>query len=242
MEPHRTNGYVPADQSVTAVSVVINKHKHATHALNPQEFAQVNPAIIAELANVGGHALGKQIVDDIVALVLSSNFSNSTTAATLDFDHLASADKALADRGTPEFGKYSVVNSQGFLDLLSDDTIHSGLTNWSGGKPTEAISTGQIGNVLGMGISRYAGMADNSQNLKGWVASPDAIAIAAGIPTEPTEGNPVALNVETDPRTGLSILQRIWVDANLGSYKRTVTIVYGIKVGQAGALQRLTSS
>ena len=231
-------GYAATARSVTPRSVLIDTHVAHTFTLNPQELGSTNPAIIAELGKTGGHSLGKYIMDDLVSMITVANYANETIASSLDFNTFAGIDKALALRGVPEMDKFTVVDATGFLDLLQDTTIHSGLVNTG----SRVISTGQLGDVMGQPVFRYAGLTTPSgEKLKGFMAVPDSIAIACGIPEEPANGNPASIIVSTDAESGLSVMTREVVDTN-GVFQRSVTLIYGKLVGQTSMLQRIISA
>jgi len=145
----------------------------------------------------------------------------------------------LAERGTPD-PKYILLNGTAFAEALKDETIHSGLVNWNKGA-NAVVSTGIVGDILGMPAMRYAGMANNSETLKGWLANSDAVCIAVGLPAE-AETQAVNRVVVTDEESGLSCVTREFVDQRKGSYVRTVTLAYGLKEGLTGALQRIVGT
>ena len=235
-----SDGYAPIARTVNAVTVNPADWNivYHTFSINPLEAAQVNPQIISRLAESGAHAVGRNILDSLIALCDAATVTNETPATTVDLDTLVAADAALAARGVVD-PKFALMGADAFANLLSDSTIHSALVR---GDTTDPVVTGRLGNVIGFPVDRYAGFTNPTDTIvtKGLIGGVDGFALVTGVPLEEQSGA-VALNVVEDANSGLKALLRSWVDQKTGAYNHTIAIGVGAKIGIASALQRIVT-
>jgi hypothetical protein len=225
---HTTNGYVADNRTNIDVPVVINKHKHHTYAVNDQERTANSRNLIELYAKTGAHALGKQMVDDLCAIILAANFSETydSTPDNFDRDDVCEIDEDMADLNIPADGRFMVLKPAYYKGLKLDTTIVA-----NAGSASDAVKSGVLPNVDGFSVSRYSGLPANGENLAGFAGTRDALVIATRLPELPSTQVPGKISVVTEPNTGLSIQLREWYDMTLGKEFRTMTLMYGVAVG-----------
>ena len=236
----QANGYVATATTQTDVQITLNKFKHVTYSVDDQERTSSNINLIERFAGAAAHALGLQMVGDLLALVTSSTFTSALTVASSAFSYrsVVSAGITLNNNNAPVNGRYAVLNPSFYGALLNDSTVVANpqITG-------DLVRTAGIGNVAGFNISAYSAIPSNSITLGGFFAQQEALLIAARVPEVPT-GVPIPgdISVVTEPRTGLSVQVREAYSVQTGQLSRTYALIYGVKAGEPNSLVRINGS
>jgi hypothetical protein len=236
----QANGYVATATTQTDVQITLNKFKHVTYSVDDQERTSSNINLIERFAGAAAHALGLQMVGDLLALVTSSTFTSALTVASSAFSYrsVVSAGITLNNNNAPVNGRYAVLNPSFYGALLNDSTVVANpqITG-------DLVRTAGIGNVAGFNISAYSAIPSNSITLGGFFAQQEALLIAARVPEVPT-GVPIPgdISVVTEPRTGLSVQVREAYSVQTGQLSRTYALIYGVKAGEPASLVRINGS
>jgi len=236
----QANGYVASATTQTDVQITLNKFKHVSYAVDDQERTSSNINLIERFAGAAAHALGLQMVGDLLALVTSSSFTSALTqsSATFSYASVVSAGITLNNANVPQNDRYAVLAPSFYGRLLNDSTIVAN-AQISG----EQARTAGIGSVAGFNINMYSAVPSNSITLGGFFAQREALLIAARVPEVPT-GVPIPgdISVVTEPRTGLSVQVRENYDVVKGLLQRTYALIYGVKAGETSSLVRINGS
>jgi hypothetical protein len=236
----QANGYVASATTQTDVQITLNKFKHVSYAVDDQERTSSNINLIERFAGAAAHALGLQMVGDLLALVTSSSFTSALTqsSATFSYASVVSAGITLNNANVPQHDRYAVLAPSFYGRLLNDSTIVAN-AQISG----EQSRTAGIGSVAGFNINMYSAVPSNSITLGGFFAQREALLIAARVPEVPT-GVPIPgdISVVTEPRTGLSVQVRENYDVVKGLLQRTYALIYGVKAGETNSLVRINGS
>jgi len=108
---------------------------------------------------------------------------------------------------------------------------------------SDSIQSGRLPNVHGFDVSEFVDMPDNDEDLVGIAGTADALCLATRIPDDPGQGSAnCRISTVTEPKSGLSVQVREWYNSELGSFRRSYTLMFGVAVGQAASLQRITQS
>jgi len=236
----QTNGYAATATTQTDVQITLNKFKHVSYSVDDQERTSSNINLIERFAGAAAHALGLQMVGDLLALVTSATFTNALTVASSAFSYrsVVSAGITLNNNNAPVNGRYAVLNPSFYGALLNDSTVVANpqITG-------DLVRTAGIGNVAGFNINQYSAVPSNSITLGGFFAQQEALLIAARVPEVPTGIEiPGSISVVTEPRTGLSISVRESYDVVKGQLQRTYAMIYGVKAGEPASLVRINGS
>jgi hypothetical protein len=236
----QANGYVNSAITQADVSIALNKFKHVSYAVDDLERTSSNVNLIERFAGAAAHALGLQMVGDLLTLVTSTSFTSALTqsSATFTYASVVSAGILLNNNNVPQHDRYAVLLPSYYGRLLNDTTIiaNAQITG-------EQARTAGIGQVAGFNINMYSAVPSNSITLGGLFAQKEALVIAARVPEIPT-GIPIPgdISVVTEPRTGLSLQVRESYNITLGLLQRTYALMYGVKAGETGSLVRIVGS
>jgi len=236
----QANGYVATATTQTDVQITLNKFKHVSYSVDDQERTSSNINLIERFAGAAAHALGLQMVGDLLTLVTSTSFTSALTqsSATFSYASVVSAGITLNNANVPQHDRYAVLAPSFYGRLLNDSTIVAN-AQISG----EQARTAGIGSVAGFNINMYSAVPSNSITLGGFFAQREALLIAARVPEVPT-GVPIPgdISVVTEPRTGLSVQVRENYDVAKGLLQRTYALIYGVKAGETNSLVRINGS
>ena len=229
-----TTGYAPADVTQTDVTVSLNQFKHTTYAINDDERTSSNINLIERFAEQAAHALGKAMVDSVIALVTThytSTLSVSADAAT--FRSIVSAGLSLDNNKVPMGGRFAVLSPGNYASLLNDSNIVANAQ-----RSGDVVASGQIGTVAGIQVFGYNALAAGIS--KGFVAQREALVVASRLPALPEGVSlPGSIEVVTEPKSGLSLQVAEHYNFRLGSHERSYRILYGVGRGQTSSFVRL---
>jgi hypothetical protein len=215
--------------------VSINNFPIPTKTLGP---ATKSDSGIERFAEAGAHAIGTAMVTDLFALVTSANYTNGTTVAVGSFarSSVTALGKTLTGRKVSPIGRKLIVNSD-YFERLQNDTVLVA----NPGSPADTVRSGAVGDVNGFATYEFAQLPTTG-NLAGIGFTPNAFLLASRLPAMPEKTDSgVQFSTVTHEDTGLSLLVRTWYDPLLGREYRSYSLVYGVAVGDAAQLQRVTS-
>jgi hypothetical protein len=238
-----TNGYVASDRTQVDVSTTLNKHKHHTYSIGVQEATSSRISLIERFAKTSAYAVGAAMVNDLCALVTAGNYSNKTVQALgaggdgFQRKHLVRCGIALNKRNVLPMDRFMVLNPDYYGSLEMDLTTLSVLRDVG----AQVVQSGTLPVIHGFSIEEYSNVPSTG-DLVGFAGTADSMCIVSRIPDDPGEGQSnVRLSVVTEPQTGLSMQVREWYEPGKAKFNRTYTLMYGVAVGQATSLQRITS-
>ena len=236
-----TNGYTDSDATLTDVTVTIDKHKAVQVSFTANDMAGTNRRLIEEQAAAMQYAIGKTLADAVGALVLNANFTNKTTVANANFARSSVVDVVvgLNNRKAPQMQRSVVINPTLYGALLKD----TGIVNVALIESWQAATGGRAPNIAGAQIFQWIDLPNNSENLTGFGCSPDALVIAARLPNDYAANSntpaTAAMEVVTNPATGLSVQLTRFVDHKAGKAYGRAAWMFGAAKGQATSLQRI---
>lgn len=239
-----------ATSLISDVPVVINRHKHVPIKLDFLDAAStVQQLNLLEAATMNcGYVLAKSMADYCLGLVVSTNFSESSTyaVANSDLDMLANVREDMNAKGASTMGRFGIVGSGVMTTLATDSRIASGDYH---GQRIGAEALGHLQGIQGFAnIWEYPDMPANAENLTGFFGTRESILLATRVPKDATEiakaaGIPQIASFETitDEDTGLTLLGIKWVEQGTFDVYCTVAVMYGAVAGaQGGAGGTLT--
>lgn len=236
----QSTGYAAAAVTQTDVSITLDKFKHVSYSVDDQERTSSNVNLIERFAGAAAHAIGLQMVGDLLALVTSASYTNALTVASTAFNYrsVVSAGAVLNGLNSPVNGRYCVLAPLYYGALMNDTTVVANpqITG-------DIVRAGGIGKVAGFDVNQYSAIPSNSITLGGFFAQQEALLIAARVPEVPT-GVPIPgdISIVTEPRTGLSVMVRESYNITLGTLQRTYALIYGVKAGEPNSLVRINGA
>jgi len=234
-----TNGYVASNGTLTDVPVSINKHRHTSIAFNDQELASTQLNLVEQYASALVSAIGNDIASGVFALVTTGNYSTavaitSGSLATRN-NSIVQAKKSLDINKVPQNDRFFISNPTIESELLQDESIVK--LTWGANGVSESSPNFDI---HGFKFGAYTSLPSTS-NLQAVGMQKQSIVIAGRAPEIP-QNVPLYGTIEnvTDPRTGLTVQVRMFYDFKLGKLQVTYSWMYGVAVGSANSLVRVT--
>jgi len=235
-----SNGYVATAATQTDVQIQLNKFKHVSYDVNDQERSGSEVNLIERFAGAAAHALGLQMVGDLLALVTSAQYTSAITVSSASFSYAwaVSAGEVLNANKAPVNDRYAVLAPKFFASLLKDSNVVAN-PQISG----EAVRNAGLGSVAGFNVNMYAAVPTNGITLGGFFAQREALVIAARVPEVPSGVSiPGTITNITEPRTGLTVQSREHYDVQKGIVQRTLALIYGVGRGETSSLVRINGA
>ena len=234
-------GYIPSNVTSTSKTVTLNKHKGFVMGFADGEVARGGYDVLRRtFIRPAAHAVVKAVMDDVFRLCTADKFAAvgfQGTVAAFDADAVADISQALTDANVPMAGRTLIVRPSLYTSLAKDNSIQAQYASGTNAPLTENL----LPRIHGFEINQYSALPATVANLKGIAVSPEAILIAARLPATPTNwyGN---VATATDAESGLSIQVREWYDGDAGEQKLSMSILYGISVGNDACLARILAA
>jgi hypothetical protein len=229
--------------------VTLNKHKGFVRGFADGEVARGGYDVLRRtFIRPAAHAVVKAVMDDVFLLCTAGNFASTGyngTVAAFDADAVADISQALTDANVPMAGRTLIVRPSLYTSLAKDNSIQAQYASGTNAPLTENL----LPRIHGFEVNQYSALPNGGvvgfsaldANLKGIAVSPEAILIAARLPATPTNwyGN---VATATDAESGLSIQVREWYDGDAGEQKLSMSILYGMSVGNAACHSKIIAS
>jgi hypothetical protein len=164
--------------AVTFATVNMTNHRVASIDLTDVQVANSSAAVMDNLAIQAGEALARTVLTDIWSAITTANFGAAiltTAGANYTIAQMGALRRALVQRDVPTDRLSFIADSEVYTGLLTSTGVAQAL-NYGG---AEAVRDGNIPSLLGMSIFESNVIPANGlSKLGGFVAHPDAIAIA----------------------------------------------------------------
>lgn len=235
------NGYSKSNVTSVAKPVTLDKHKGFVMGFTDGEVAKGGYEVLRKtFIRPAAHAVSKAVLDDIFALVTAQNFTSTgydSTIASFDADAVAGLSQTLTDANVPQANRLLIVKPSLYTSLARDNAIQAAYASGTNAPLTENI----LPRVHGFEVNQYSALPETITNLRGIAVSPEAFLIATRLPATPTNwyGN-VATAV--DDKSGLAVQVREWYDGDAGEQKLSMSILYGVAVGNANCLTKIVAT
>jgi len=239
------------DLTVAKKTVTLNQDPVTGFHFTDKERATLNAGAMTDtlrnMVESHANAVAKHVLDYVFNLLTAANFANSAftgAASTFDLDDVIDINAVLADAGWPvdEAMKIAMVVKPTMRAALKKDNAIQDLS--ASGIPG-VVARGALDGVDIFRIYQAptlppSGGTPESENLVGFVALPEAIAIATR--TYAPQGQVEYYEVLTDEETGLSVVYVVWYDPNTEKMYHNFRLLYGATVCKGDALQRMKSA
>lgn len=213
----------------TVATVNLTNHKHVSVGQSDITYHSSSESNLMDFGYQMGKALGTLVLQDILTLCTTANFSSATavTSTAFDIPQIRTARLALNQANAPADPRSLLVDCVPYDALL-------GVTNFIqkyAFDDESVLKTGVVAHALGMDIYELNSVFGSTNSVMAFAAHPDAICVAMRY-LKPQEGNTYADVAEiTDPETGLVIGLRDHYDNNTGTRYVNLECLYGYTVG-----------
>jgi len=228
------SGYLTQDDITVTKADVTLKHFKVSTRVSPLDVKEYGVNFFAtNFAVTAANALAQKCMDEIRAIITVANFSTDVVSgAALSYAEVLSAKKALDDAKASD-PRVLVLNNKYTQDLLGDSTITG-----ANGLGAQVISSGRIGTLAGAEVYQFSNLA-TTEDLGGFYAGADSIAVATALPYSEIPGWDSAIGTDAD--TGLSV-QILMGQEQSGYYNVTATLLFGAAKGRGESLCRFETT
>lgn len=232
--------YTDQDTTINETTVTLNKHKYTSWYLTDND---TNTSRFMSIENVGmekGQKLAIGVLQDILSLVTNSNYgSASSTTAASGFDHseVVSIQTDCDNDNWPMFGR-NLILTPSYYNSLFDDSVTGADVYGSA-----LVARGELPQLAGFDMHKLTAVPGNSENLVGFAARPNAMALVNRYLAPAGGGRPGSIYRSfTHEQTGLTIGYREFYDDQAGVRKAILECWYGFSTGNTSALKRIVSA
>lgn len=246
----KTDGYQVTNVTSIERRIELSEHKGFVMGFSDGEVAKGGYDVLRRtFIRPAAHAVSKAVLDDIFGLVTETNFPELTvpaygnqtvyngTVAAFDADAVAGISQALTERNVPQQDRLLIVRPSLYTALAKDNAISAQYASGTNAPLTENL----LPRIHGFEVNQYSALPATVTNLKGIACNPESILIATRQPALPTNwyGNVASA---TDEKSGLTVQVREWYDGDSGLQKLSMSILYGVAVGNAPTLGKIIAS
>lgn len=233
--------YTIQDQTLTKVQVQLSVHAYVSWYVDDVERAKSSALQMQNFYNQKAYALAKYIFQAVLANVTLANFSTAAYAgpgAGFTADDVITIKDACDSGNMPMSNRSLVLDSVYYNGLLRDNSIKAAYAY--GG--TEGIRAGMIPQLFGFKTYESTLIPTNSENLKGFACTSEALAIAMRYLEPNDDGSLLSKAAVTHPETGATLSYKEWYDPDYAQRRAVLECLFGHSMGHtASALKRITS-
>jgi len=237
---NQASGFQPSTGTLIDIPVTINNFNYTEVAFNQQELSSTNLNLIETFAKPLAYQIGNDITAAVFGLVTTGNYTSSVAIPSGQLatrnNAVVPARLALNQNLAPQNDRFYIANPTIESELLQDESVVK--MTWGAG----GIGENSIPPLHGFQMGTYTAMPTTA-NLKAVALQKDALVIASRPPSPlDLEGIPQVGLVQnvTDPRTGLTVQYVIFQDLAFGRIRVRYAWQYGVAVGNAKCLTRVT--
>lgn len=228
------SAYNVSGGTASVITVSINRHKHVSVSSTDLLAASTSVVNLESFGYQAGAALGLLTFQDIMALVITSNFSLATSVSIVDFGiaQIRAGRLQLQQAKVPFAGRSMVLDVEPFDNLIG---LSQFLIAQNAGD-NNALREGQTGRIFGTDVFETNGLPGTT-SVMGFIGHQTAIAVAMRYlrPQEP--GAYQAAMPVTDPTTGMTFGFRKHYDPNTGVAYMNLEANFGSSVGISNGLR-----
>jgi|DEB0MinimDraft_6_1074348.scaffolds.fasta_scaffold00718_14 hypothetical protein len=240
-----SGGFAADDVTNNGVTVTLNKFKGTVFKLTDSEISKAGNAhwLKDQFMQPAMEATVGAFMGDAFALILAASYTNATVKTAVDFnaDALADVGVSLSTRKVPKANRHLIAPPSYVGTLMKDlSVVDKGASG-----DTDPIKENRLLRLRGFDIHEYEGIPNNGESLGAIAQHPSAMGFAARPVTDPNtvmQGSGAQVVNIVEPKTGLPYQFRMWYERKDGAFYISVGFLYGMAVGQANALQRITTA
>jgi len=213
------------DSTLDNVAVSVSQYSNSFHITN----AQLNGGHRLErLAKINASYLANKIIDIAFAPITTTNFG----AAVIDVD---TADLVTA---TSLKTLWASLKDGDVRNLIVDGSIYANFLP-ANLEAFQLASGGKNVGMYGYDFFTYNNRWDGAgATIKGFACSPNAIAVASGIPTaSPADSDMISQELITLDDLGLTVQMNMWVSRASRALWASYDVMFGASVADTGALK-----
>jgi len=235
---------VTDDQTTTAVQVTLDPHPVTGFHLTDTQAQEIAAGVWSDtsrrLVKTHTRAIGNEILGAAFALITNTNYGAAaltTTAANFDADDVADLRATAVGLGQMPEDMVLVLNPDYYAALLKDGAIQDFSASQS-----DALRSGKLPTLSGFTVIEAPTLPSNSENLVGFMAQPDCMAIAMrGVDTQAREEF-LSYQILQTPQVGAVMTYAAVFTKAKRRVEHTFEALYGVQKAQANSLSRIVSA
>ena len=234
-----TNGYEVTNVTSLERRIELTNHKGFVMGFSDGEVAKGGYDVLRRtFIRPAAYAVSKAVMDDIFGLVTNTLYPQAAvydgTVAAFDADAVATISQRMTERFVPQQDRLLIVTPALYTALAKDNAISAQYASGTNAPLTENL----LPRIHGFEVNQYAAFSTPTARCKGIACNPESILIATRQPALPTNwyGNVASA---TDEKSGLTVQVREWYDGNDGLQKLSMSILYGVAVGNEPTLGKI---
>lgn len=241
------SGYQVTNVTSLERRIELTNHKGFVMGFSDGEVAKGGYDVLRRtFIRPAAYAVSKAVMDDIFDLVTEINYPEVSpygstvyngTVAAFDADAVATISQKMTERFVPQQDRLLIVTPSLYTALAKDNAISAQYASGTNAPLTENL----LPRIHGFEINQYAAFGTPTADCKGIACNPESILIATRQPALPQNwyGNVASA---TDEKSGLTVQVREWYDGNDGLQKLSMSILYGVAVGNAPTLGKVIAT
>lgn len=232
-----TGTYNIQDADAEGQDVELTGHKFVSWGLTDLEIANNPQLSIDVFAAQKANKLAQAVLADIWSVITVANFSNEieVTSANFDADELADLREDATVLNWPNDNlRTAILAPADYTYLLKDADIKAADAFGS----SAPIQNGVIPTLYGFGLMESNLIPANGENLRSFVAYPDAILLAMRY-LAPQSGHNYDMAMPITDESGITLGFRSWYDPDTGTKKNVLECNYGKRKGNGSSLIRI---
>lgn len=231
------------DQTTTAVSVQLDPHPVTGFALTDAEAQEIGAGVWSDtakrLVKTHARAIADEVLDDLFALVTESNYGAAavtTAAGNFSSDDVADLRTTCVKAGLDPTDMVLVLNADYYGALIKDNAI----ADFSASQ-ADALRSGKLPTLSGFTVMEAPTLPGNSENLVGFAAQADAMAIAMrGVDTQ-DRGQFLSYEILQDATVGSVMTYSALWTPTYRQVEHVFEALFGVKKANGSALKRIIS-
>lgn len=234
------DAYTIQDTTMNETTVSLSNHKYVSWYLTDND---ANSSRYLSIENVGvekGQQLAINVFQDILSQVTAANYGAAAfTGADSTFDHddVIDIQTACDSANWPELNR-NLLLAPSYYNALFKDAVTGADVYGSA-----LMARGEIPELASFAMHKCVAIPDNGENLVGFAARPNAMAIVNRYLAPAGGGKAGSIYRSfTHPETGLTIGYREFYDDDKGHRKAILECWYGYNTGNTAAIKRLVSA
>lgn len=219
------NNYAISGGTKSVVTVTIDKHRIVHIGQSDLDALNNSDARLDAFFFQAGAALGQSVVEDVLTLVTTANFTRVTSVAStaLDLPQLRAARLALNQANAPKLARFGLIDAVGYDALLGVTNVLQ--AHMAG--DSKALREGSVGRLLNLDLWELNSSFTSTASVNAFIGQGSAIAVAmryvapqnpsaydmAEVFTHPDSGATFGLRKIYDPLTGMDYMS---IECNWG--------------------------
>jgi len=221
--PYETEG-----GTIATISLNLDQHQVVGVDITDIQYASSSMAEISNFARQQGKALAKKVLQNIFSLLTIPNYGAAVASASIaDIGRIAlsGARTTMAKRDIPMDSVQSLIVNQDLYQTLLNDSNISQAFQYGG---SEAIREARIPRLMGMNVYDTNVLPlGGTLSLVGFIAHPDALAIAVRTLMPQDVGAYSAVETAVDDETGLAFTYRRHFNPGKGRHFASLECLFG---------------